>query len=133
MNKAYGITASVFSELIDKINSFAETHEIFSTQFLEPDRNTFYCVVWYNDKEQEKAHQEPQKQESKASNKVNSEEKPYKMSEQQWDILLKISNTEKGKEYLESKEYFVEEDLYDLTPTEAYKLINGAPKKKGGN
>ena len=127
MNKAYGIKANNFEELINQINKFAETHKTFSTQFLEP-RDNFYCIVWYESEEPKKEAVQAPNKEIKPSSKPT--DKPYKMKDVQWDMLIKISNNPQGKEYLESKGIYWEEDLYELTGKEAYELINKAPKMK---
>ena len=103
MNKAYGITANTFSELINKINDFAAKNRIFSTQFIEPDHNTFYCVVWYDDQNEQKPRQEPQKQESKPVNKPKTEfGKPTKKMRYR---IEKTWETEDGQEFLKEIGY----------------------------
>ena len=114
MNKAYGITASPFKELIDKINDFAAKNNVFSTQFLEPDRNTFYCVVWYQSQEQEKTQPVSQKQESKAVNPI---------TEAQYNKLLKLSKNIELEEQMKKKNINSAEDLKKLSKKQAWELI----------
>lgn len=102
MNKAYGITASTFSELIDKINKFAETNKIFSTQFIEPDRNTFYCVVWYDNAEI--TQQRTPNKEFEGVNQITTEKIPNKPFRKPTDkmryFLDKAWKIPEGQEYL---------------------------------
>lgn len=118
MNKAFGITASTFTELIDSINKFAETHKVFSTQFLEPDRNTFYCVVWYESIEPQKPAYKPQNKESGPI--TNSD----KITEKQLKRILSWSKTEPGMSFLKSKKIFTEDDVLKLSKEQAKKIIS---------
>jgi len=123
MNKAYGITANTFSELIDKINKFAETNKIFSTQFIEPDHNTFYCVVWYDDQNEQKPRQEPQKQENQAS-EIKTEKIPNKPFRKPTDKMMyfldKAWKIPEGREYLKEIGFDGNFELLDFYKAKDY-------------
>ena len=113
MNKAYGITANNFEELIDKINNFAEDHKILATQFL--DGRAFYCIVWY---EENISQNKPIVQSS-----PTTAPKTGIITDKQLKVILKWSKTEDGLKFLKTKGITSEEDAIKLTSKQASKII----------